>query len=66
MTQRKSFTVHEIAKRNGISHVTVYKLINSGQLRSFKAGRVRRISDEAESDWIANAEAKAGSVLGSA
>ena len=59
MINRNAFTVKEIASRNGISHVTVYKEINGGRLRSFKLGKSRRISAEAETEWVRAREAEA-------
>ncbi len=59
MTPRNSFTVREIAERNGISHVTVYREINAARLRSFKIGKCRRITEEAEQDWVQAREAEA-------
>lgn len=60
MNQRKSYTVREIAKRNGVSHMTVYNEINAGRLRSFKIGKCRRITDDAEAAWIQDREAEVG------
>ncbi len=59
MTNRNAFTVKEIASRNGVSHVTVYKEINEDRLRSFKIGKSRRITVEAEREWIEQREAEA-------
>lgn len=56
MVKRTSFTVKEIAARNGISAPTVYAEINRGHLRSFKIGGSRRISVEAEREWISGRE----------
>ncbi len=55
---RSAFTVREIAARNGLSHPSVYKEIAAGRLRTFKVGRARRISTEAEQEWIELLEAE--------
>ena len=57
---QNSFTVDEIGARNGLSRVTVYNEINAARLRSFKVGKCRRITEEAEQDWIQAREAEAG------
>lgn len=50
-------TIREACKvLGGISHVTVYRLINSGELRSFRVGRRRLVSIDAIHDYIASAE----------
>lgn len=36
-------TVRESCKRLGISHPTLYELLNSGQIKSLKIGRARRV-----------------------
>jgi excisionase family DNA binding protein len=41
----------------GISRATLYGLINSGKLRSYKVGRARRVSDEAITDCVKALEA---------
>jgi len=45
-------TVSETADRLHVSKPTVYVLINSGQLRSIKVGRIRRIPCKALEDYI--------------
>lgn len=40
----------------GLSHTTVYRLINDGKLRSFRVGRRRLIGVDAIRDYIAEAE----------
>lgn len=54
-----SLTVDQFAARNCMTRPTVYAEINSGRLRSFKVGRLRRISVEAERNWIARLEQEA-------
>lgn len=43
----------------GIAQATIYALINSKKLRSFRIGRRRFITDEAIREYIAHAEAEA-------
>lgn len=40
----------------GIANPTIYELINSRELRTFRVGRRRLVSVEAIRDYIANAE----------
>ena len=40
---RQLLTVRESCKRLGISHPTLYELLNSGQIKSLKIGRARRV-----------------------
>jgi excisionase family DNA binding protein len=42
----------------GVSRATLYDLINSGRLRSYRIGRARRISSDAISDCIKALEAE--------
>ena len=58
-SNRQSFTIAEIAERNTIARSTVYNEIAAGRLRSYKIGRVRRVSAEAESEWIRSLEREA-------
>jgi excisionase family DNA binding protein len=41
----------------GVSRATLYDLINSGRLRSYRIGRARRVSSDAISDCIKALEA---------
>ena len=58
-----SFSVRQLARRHGMSFVTVYSEINAGRLKSFKVGRLRRISFGAEAKWVAEREAEATAKL---
>ena len=40
------FTVPDVARRWGISPGTVYRLLRSGKLKGFKAGRAWRVDNE--------------------
>jgi excisionase family DNA binding protein len=53
-----SSAVEDFAKRHGVCRVTVYKEIAEGRLRTFKVGRRRLISSEAERQWIESREAE--------
>lgn len=46
------------AALGGISNVTIYSLINSGELRTFTIGRRRFVSREAIADFIRAREAR--------
>ena len=45
-------TVEETMHRLRISRMTVYRLINSGELRSLTIGRRRLVSEQAIADYI--------------
>lgn len=47
-------TVPEACERLHLSRPTVYALINSGQLRSFKVGAARRIPAWALDEYVAS------------
>ncbi len=49
---RLLLTVDEAAARLHLSRPTIYDLINSGQLRSFKVGRARRIPVHALDEYV--------------
>ena len=59
MNRRSSYSVNEVAERNSLCRQSIYNEINAGRLRSFKVGKSRRISDEAEREWIRQREAEA-------
>jgi len=54
----KPQTVEYACARIGISRPTLYDLISSGKLRSYKVGRARRVSDEAIMDCVKLLEAE--------
>lgn len=43
----------EFARRNGVSKVTVYRMLNRGELTARKLGRKTVIPVEVERDWRA-------------
>ena len=57
---RASFTVAEIAQRNAVSRITVYRAIAAGKLKASRLGdgerRGLRITPAAEVEWIALSE----------
>ncbi len=55
-----SLTVEQVAKRNQLCRQSIYNEINAGRLRSFKVGKSRRITEQAEQEWIREREAEAG------
>ena len=57
---RAAHTIQEARQLlGGISQATVYKLIRHGELRTFRVGRRRFVSDNAIRDYIAAAEREA-------
>ena len=59
MNKRHSYSVDELAERNNLCRQSIYKEINAGRLRSFKVGKSRRITEEAEREWIRQREEEA-------
>jgi len=59
-TRRKTlgFTIPDIMQMAKISRQTAYNEINSGRLKSYKIGSLRRVSPEAANDWIAQLESE--------
>lgn len=55
-TERLAYSPQEAAKALGISRAFLYRLIQSGELRSFRIGRRRMVSAEALKDLIARME----------
>jgi excisionase family DNA binding protein len=49
---RASFSPKEIAVRNSVHISTVNRWLASGQLKSVKIGRLRRITVEQEKDFL--------------
>jgi excisionase family DNA binding protein len=52
----KPQSVDYACSKIGISRPTLYDLINSGKLRTYRVGRARRVSDDAISDCIKTLE----------
>ncbi len=58
--ERAAYTVQEARTLlGGIAHATIYKLIDTGELRTFRIGRRRLIGVDAIRDYIARAEQRA-------
>ena len=53
------YSIPEACEATGVNKDTIYKGINTGQLRSLKIGRRRLIRVEALSKWLENLEAEA-------
>jgi hypothetical protein len=51
-TERKSFRVPEVGRRNGFSTAFVYKQIAQGALKARKAGAATIITVEDEAAWL--------------
>jgi excisionase family DNA binding protein len=52
----QAFTVEQVAKMLHISRDKVYELLRTGQLRSLKIGKLRRITDEQLAEFVASRE----------
>ena len=50
----QAYTVEQVAKMLHISRDKVYYLLRSGQLRSIKIGKLRRITDQQLTEFIAS------------
>jgi excisionase family DNA binding protein len=53
------FTVGQVCERLGVSRQKVYDLMNTGQLKSVKLGRHRRITENQLQEFITELEAAA-------
>lgn len=56
---KRGYTVPEACKYLRLGVTTVYELIATGQLRTFKIGRARRVTRDALDEFIANREREA-------
>ncbi len=52
----EAYTVEQVAKMLHISRDKVYYLLRTGQLRSIKIGKLRRITDQQLAELIASLE----------
>lgn len=50
----QAYTVEQVAKMLHIGRDKVYELLRTGQLRSIKIGKLRRITEEQLSEFIAS------------
>ena len=50
---RLLLTVPQVEAATGLSRATVSRLLASGELRSMKIGRCRRVPADALRDWVA-------------
>lgn len=48
------WTVPEIASHVGVSKMTIYRLVQSGRIRSMRIGRSIRVADEVVQDILVN------------
>ena len=55
----QAYTVEQVAKMLHIGRDKVYQLLRTGQLRSIKIGKLRRISDEQLAEFIVSREDRA-------
>jgi len=52
----QAYTVEQVAKMLNISRDKVYYLLRTRQLRSIKIGKLRRITEDQLSDFVASLE----------
>jgi excisionase family DNA binding protein len=52
----QAYTVEQVAKMLNIGRDKVYELIRTGQLRSIKIGKLRRITEDQLAEFIASLE----------
>jgi excisionase family DNA binding protein len=56
---RQAYTVEQVAESLQIGRDKVYQLLRTGQLRSIKIGKLRRITEEHLAEFIASREGAA-------
>lgn len=56
----QAYTVEQIAEMLGIGRDKVYYLLRTGQLKSIKIGKLRRITDRHLADFVASLETMDG------
>jgi excisionase family DNA binding protein len=52
----RAYTVEQVAKMLHIGRDKVYELLRTGQLRSIKIGKLRRITEQHLAEFIASLE----------
>jgi len=52
----QAYTVEQVAKMLNIGRDKVYELLRTGQLRSIKIGKLRRITEQHLAEFIASLE----------
>lgn len=52
----EAYKVEQVAKLLNVGRDKIYELIRTGQLRSVKIGKLRRITDRQLADFIASLE----------
>ena len=52
----QAYTVEQVAKMLNVGRDKVYYLLRTGQLRSIKIGKLRRITEEQLAEFIASRE----------
>ena len=50
----QAYTVEQVAKMLHIGRDKVYELLRTGQLRSIKIGKLRRITEDQLADFVAS------------
>ena len=54
----KIYTLREVEQILGVTQRTLYRWIDNGSLKAFKAGRTWRVSEEALQEFIENGGTK--------
>ena len=52
----QAYTVEQVAKMLHVGRNKVYELLRTGQLRSIKIGKLRRITEDQLAEFIASVE----------
>ena len=50
--ENELLTIEQVCEKLFISHTTAYKLLQSGEIKAFKIGRIWKISKLAVEDYI--------------
>lgn len=58
---RQVLTVEQVRQELGVSHATIYRLLATGDLASFKVGRCRRVAAVDLQDFIERQRVRAAS-----
>ena len=52
-TQERMYKVEDVQRRLGVGRATAYKLISSGEIPSYRVGRVLRVKPEDVDSFLA-------------
>lgn len=54
MTEEKYYTIEEVAKMLKVVYLTVYRWIQDGKLKAYKAGKQYRVEKEDLNNFVKN------------